>query len=81
MDTAKRIVQNKENFEMKQYFGNFNNQNFTVTPTLARTENNEVKCQVDWEDHGTDFIWFNDFGDTLVCQLNPKIIVSKKAAE
>jgi hypothetical protein len=66
---------------MKQYFGNLNGRNFTITPTPNRTEKNEVKCQVSWENDGTDFIWFDDLGDKLVCQLNPNIFVMKSTAK
>jgi hypothetical protein len=63
--------------KMEKYFGKFNGINFTVSPTVNRTENNEVKCQVSWDDGCTDFIWFTETEDNLVCQLNPKIAVNK----
>jgi hypothetical protein len=62
-----------------KYFGKFNGVNFTVSPTVNRTENSEVKCQVSWDDGGTDFIWFTETEDKLVSQLNPKIFVLKEA--
>lgn len=62
-----------------RYTGTFNGQQFIVEPTHNRTPDNEVKCAVHWpQDNQTDYIWFDDLGHRLVCQLNAKIAVDKE---
>jgi hypothetical protein len=65
---------------MKQYSGKFMGLGYVVTPTHNRTENNEVKCSVRWEDGCEDFIWFDETAKELISQLNNKIRVKKEAA-
>lgn len=65
---------------MKQYTGKFNGKRYVVIPTLNRTENNEVKCCVRWEDGDEAYIWFDETAKELVCQLNEKIRVKKETA-
>ena len=60
---------------MKQYSGNISGVGYIITPTLNRTENNEVKCSVRWEDGCEDFIWFDETETELISQLNDKIRV------
>lgn len=57
------------------YQGNLNGTKFTVTRTFNTTPNNEVKCRVDWDDGGCDFVWFDQVGTKLVSQLNDKVFV------
>ena len=66
---------------MKQYSGKFMGLGYLVTPTFNRTESNEVKCSVRWEDGCEDFIWFDETDKELISQLNNKIRVQKEAAE
>ena len=66
---------------MKQYTGIYKGMKFTVTPTHNRTQDNEVKCCIDWgPDQGSDYIWFDDTGTNLICQLNNKIFVVTEGA-
>lgn len=60
------------------YYGELDGQQFSVEPTPTRTEANEVKCRISWEDGQIDYIWFDDVGEYLICQLNPNIIVAKQ---
>jgi hypothetical protein len=62
---------------MKAYSGKLNGMDYLVIPTRNRTEQNEVKCEIRWDGDGSDFIWFDDTGTELVCQLNDKIRVNK----
>ena len=64
---------------MKAYSGQLNGQNYLIIPTRNRTEANEVKCEIKWEGDGSDFIWFDEVGDELVCQLNDEIRVKTTA--
>jgi hypothetical protein len=62
------------------YKGKLNDQDYLVIPTRNRTEHNEVKCEIRWDGDGSDFIWFDDTGTELVCQLNSDIRVNKDKA-
>lgn len=62
----------------EQYYGEYEDNTYTVIPTKA-TDDNAVKCEVQWLDGRVDFIWFDDTGTELICQLNPDIRVSKVA--
>ena len=62
------------------YKGKLNDQDYLVIPTRNRTDANEVKCEIRWDGDGSDFIWFDDTGTELVCQLNSNIRVNKDKA-
>lgn len=60
---------------IKKYTGIYKGEKFTVTPTPTRTNDNEVKCRIEWQDQSADYIWFDDTGTNLICQVNNKIFV------
>lgn len=63
----------------QQYKGTLNEQRYTVVPIWHNvTDAGEVKCNIQWDNGCSDFIWFTNTGTELVCQLNDKIRVSLK---
>jgi len=63
--------------KMAKLKGVYKDTTFTLTPLSGwETDSNEIKCNIEWADGRSDFIWFNDTGTELVCQLNHDIRVA-----
>ena len=62
---------------MAQLKGIYKGTEFTLNPLIGyETDSGEIKCNIQWADGRSDFIWFDKTGTELVCQLNQDIRVA-----